>query len=52
MVSVTEGSKESAESQYRELTAMLDKAVNKGILHANTASRKKSRLHRVMNRDQ
>ena len=50
LTAVSEGNKESAESQYRDLTAMLDKAVNKGILHVNTASRKKSRLHRVMSR--
>jgi small subunit ribosomal protein S20 len=51
LATVSEGKKEAAESQYRDLTAMLDKAVNKGILHSNTASRQKSRLHRVMTRE-
>jgi small subunit ribosomal protein S20 len=51
LTTVSEGNKEAVESQYRDLTAMLDKAVNKGILHSNTAARKKSRLHRVMTRE-
>ena len=50
LAAVSEGNKEAAESQYRDLSAMLDRAVNKKILHSNTASRKKSRLHRVMTR--
>ena len=38
------GSKEEAEKQYRETASALDKSVQKGVLHKNTASRYKSRL--------
>jgi small subunit ribosomal protein S20 len=38
------GNKEAAEQLYRETVAALDKSIHKGALHANTASRYKSRL--------
>jgi small subunit ribosomal protein S20 len=38
------GNKEQAEKVYRETVSALDKAIQKGVLHENTASRYKSRL--------
>ena len=38
------GDKAAAEQAYRETTSALDKAIQKGVLHQNTASRYKSRL--------
>jgi len=38
------GDKASAEQKYRETVSALDKAIQKGTLHENTASRYKSRL--------
>ena len=35
----------AAQTQYRETVSALDKSVQKGILHDNTASRYKSRLN-------
>ena len=35
----------AARAQYNETASMLDKSVQKGILHDNTASRYKSRLN-------
>ena len=42
--------KEGALKEYRELSGMLDQAVSKGIMHINTAARKKSRMHKVLGR--
>jgi small subunit ribosomal protein S20 len=39
------GDVKAAQTQYRETVSMLDKGVQKGILHDNTASRYKSRLN-------
>jgi small subunit ribosomal protein S20 len=36
--------KKAAEEQYRATVAALDKAIQKGVLHKNTAARYKSRL--------
>jgi small subunit ribosomal protein S20 len=41
---VAGGDKKAAETQYRETVAALDKAIQKGVLHQNTAARYKSRL--------
>ena len=38
------GDKGAAEKTYRETVSALDKAIQKGVLHKNTASRYKSRL--------
>lgn len=38
------GSMEEAEAKLRGALVAIDKAVTKGILHKNTAARKKSRL--------
>ncbi len=44
------GNKTSAAEEYRVLVGLLDKAVGKGILHKNTAARKKSRMSKVLGR--
>jgi small subunit ribosomal protein S20 len=41
---IARGEKAAAEQMYRETVSVLDKAIQKGILHAATASRYKSRL--------
>ncbi len=41
---VAAGDKGSAEQKYRDAVSVLDKSVQKGVVHANTASRYKSRL--------
>lgn len=41
---IEKGDKQAAEKTYRETVSALDKAVQKGTLHGNTASRYKSRL--------
>ena len=38
------GNKETAEKTFRGTVSALDKAIQKGILHQNTAGRYKSRL--------
>jgi small subunit ribosomal protein S20 len=38
------GNKDAAEKQFRETVSALDKAIQKGVLHENTAGRYKSRL--------
>jgi small subunit ribosomal protein S20 len=42
---LAKGDAQSAQEQYRATVATLDKGVNKGVLHSNTASRYKSRLN-------
>jgi small subunit ribosomal protein S20 len=39
------GDLKAAQDQYKATSSALDKSVQKGILHANTASRYKSRLN-------
>jgi small subunit ribosomal protein S20 len=46
---LTAGDKEKAQTGYRETASVLDKAVQKGVLHKNTASRYKSRLGKRLN---
>jgi small subunit ribosomal protein S20 len=41
---LAKGDKQAAEQTFRETVAALDKAIQKGVLHENTASRYKSRL--------
>ncbi len=41
---LTAGNREAAERAYRTTVSLLDKSIQKGVLHANTASRYKSRL--------
>lgn len=41
-------STEDAKKQYLSVASLLDRAVSKGVLHKNTAARKKYRLHKVL----
>jgi small subunit ribosomal protein S20 len=41
---IEKGDKTGAEQSYRKTVSALDKAIQKGTLHENTASRYKSRL--------
>ena len=41
---ITKGDKSAADKTYRETVSALDKAIQKGVLHKNTAARYKSRL--------
>jgi small subunit ribosomal protein S20 len=41
---IAKGDKATAEQTYRKTVSALDKAIQKGTLHENTASRYKSRL--------
>jgi small subunit ribosomal protein S20 len=41
---LTKGDKPAAEKVFRQTVSALDKAVQKGVIHNNTASRYKSRL--------
>ncbi len=40
----------AAQSELKVVTSALDKAVAKGVVHKNTASRKKARLAKALNR--
>ncbi len=44
---VASGDDEAAEREHRALISRIDKAVQKGALHANTGARKKSRAARI-----
>jgi small subunit ribosomal protein S20 len=41
---MAKGDKNAAETTFRQTVSALDKAIQKGVLHENTASRYKSRL--------
>jgi small subunit ribosomal protein S20 len=43
------GNKDAAATTYRETVTALDKAIQKGVLHENTAARYKSRLAARLN---
>jgi small subunit ribosomal protein S20 len=43
--SIAAGDHAAATEQYRATASLLDKSVQKGVLHKNTASRYKSRLN-------
>jgi small subunit ribosomal protein S20 len=47
--SLEKGDKTAAGQTYRETVSALDKAIQKGVLHENTASRYKSRLSARLN---
>ena len=47
---VAGGDAEAAEPAVRQAISLLDKAVKKGVLHKNNASRRKSRLAVRLNR--
>ncbi|NYF77725.1 30S ribosomal protein S20 [Granulicella arctica] len=42
---IAKGDSKAVTEQYRETVSVLDKSVQKGVLHKNTASRYKSRLN-------
>jgi small subunit ribosomal protein S20 len=42
------GATEETEKQYKTVSSLLDRAVSKGIVHKNTAARKKHRLHKML----
>ena len=42
-----EGSAETVEAEHKSLVSKIDKAVQKGAMHANTGARKKSRAARI-----
>lgn len=42
---ITAGDHKAATDAYRSTTSILDKSVQKGVLHKNTASRYKGRLN-------
>ena len=47
--SLEKGDRTAAEQTYRQVVSALDKAIQKGVLHENTASRYKSRLSARLN---
>ncbi len=47
---VEAGDKELAASLYKDAVKIVDKAASKGIIHANTAARKKSRFTLMLNK--
>jgi len=47
--SLAKGDKPAAEQVFRQTVSALDKAVQKGVVHKNTASRYKSRLSARLN---
>jgi small subunit ribosomal protein S20 len=47
--SLEKGDKAAAEQTYRQTVSALDKAIQKSVLHENTASRYKSRLSARLN---
>ena len=48
-VLLAKGSVEDAQASLRKVVRFLDKAAVKGIMHKNTAARKKSRLTKSLN---
>ena len=42
--SLASSDRKAAEARFRETVSAIDKAIQKGVLHANTAARYKSRL--------
>ena len=42
---LAKGDKSAAEQSFRQTSSALDKAIQKGVLHENTAARYKSRLN-------
>jgi small subunit ribosomal protein S20 len=47
--SLAKADRQSADQVFRQTVSALDKAVQKGVLHENTASRYKSRLSARLN---
>ncbi|GHU92429.1 30S ribosomal protein S20 [Clostridia bacterium] len=49
-IAVSEGDKASAAAVYQSAQVSIDKAAAHGLLHKNTAARRKSRLARQVNK--
>ncbi len=49
-VRLVETGEENPKTALSSLTALLDKAVKRNIVHKNTAARKKSRLTKMLNK--
>ena len=47
---IENGEAEQIKSSYSQVQKTIDKAVTKGVLHAKTATRKKSRLMQAVNK--
>jgi small subunit ribosomal protein S20 len=47
---VTAGDDGQVTAEHRKLVSLIDKAVKRGALHANTAGRKKARAERIRRR--
>lgn len=47
--SLAKGDKKTAEAHFRTTASLIDKAIKKGTIHANTAARYKSRLSTRLN---
>ncbi|MEJ2761371.1 MAG: 30S ribosomal protein S20 [Gammaproteobacteria bacterium] len=46
VTALAKGDKEAAVAAYREAIPVIDKMINKGIIHRNKAARHKSRLNK------
>lgn len=46
---LAEGDRERAAELLRRASSLIDKAAKKGVIHANAAARRKSRLYRIFN---
>lgn len=46
---IASGDKVAAEAALKQSFTLLDSAASKGIMHRNTTSRKKSRMHAKLN---
>ncbi len=46
--SVENKTPDDAQSRFREVSSLLDRAVIKGVYHKNTAARKKHRLNKLL----
>ena len=44
---MTAGDEEQIGAEHRQLVSLIDKAVKRGALHANTGGRKKARAERL-----
>jgi len=49
-VALAEGDRAAAEAAYKQAVKKVDQAVNSGILHKNTAARKKSSMTLQLNK--
>ncbi len=46
--SVAEGNLENAQKDYIEVVSVMDKAVSDGVIHKNSANRKKARFAKML----